>query len=200
MISETQYEIAAYLLDCEVEVIKAVAAVESNGSGFNKDGTLKILFEPHIFYKQLIAHRITPLLYANKTRYHDIIYERWGQRPYGKPSQQWDRLKRAAEINREAAYKSASWGKFQIMGFNHKAAGYDTVLIMVNRLLISEDEHLMSFVKLIKSWGLDSALRAKDWAIFASGYNGPGYKNSSKTILDDYDYKMKTMYKKLVKA
>lgn len=43
------YKIAASLINCEQNVIKAVAAIESNGGGFLTDLRIKILFEPHIF-------------------------------------------------------------------------------------------------------------------------------------------------------
>ncbi len=33
--------------------------------------------------------------------------------------------------------------------------------------------------KFIEKSNLDDALRAKDWAKFARGYNGPGYKKNS---------------------
>lgn len=52
MITESQYVKCAELLNVEPAVIKAVAEVESNGEGFF-NGKPKILFEPHIFWKQL---------------------------------------------------------------------------------------------------------------------------------------------------
>src|SRR5919202_6705013 len=119
MISENQFNDSAGLLKIEVAAIKAVAEVESSGEGFLPDGKPKILFEPHIFWKRLRAKGINPNLFMEENP--DILYPKWKPGAYGPVSKQHDRLQRAAKINREAALQSASWGKFQIMGFNWKA-------------------------------------------------------------------------------
>ncbi|AZA64465.1 DUF3380 domain-containing protein [Chryseobacterium carnipullorum] len=50
-LTEQDYINAAKELGCEVAAIKAVAEVESRGSGFLSSGEPKILFERHRFYK-----------------------------------------------------------------------------------------------------------------------------------------------------
>ncbi|OOV89142.1 hypothetical protein MF4836_34345 [Pseudomonas sp. MF4836] len=45
--------------------------------------------------------------------------------PYGRP--QYERLITAYRLDEEAALQACSWGKFQIMGFNYRAAGFDSV-------------------------------------------------------------------------
>jgi len=81
MITESQYVKCADLLNVEPAVIKAVAEVESNGEGFLKDGKPKILFEPHIFWKQLRMRNIRPESHTNGN--NDILYPIWQPGKYG---------------------------------------------------------------------------------------------------------------------
>lgn len=198
MITEQDYIRAAETLSCEVAVIKTVDQVESHGTGFLSTGEVVILFEPHIFWRQLQRARVRPeILLKEKPGYSDILYEFWQPGKYGPLSTQWDRLRKAAEINLVAAYKSASFGRFQIMGFNHEKCGYKTVIEFAKMMERDEVYHLKSFVCLLKQTGIDKYLAAKNWKAFAREYNGPGYKGSPATILDDYDYKLIEAYKKL---
>ena len=48
--------------------------------------------------------------------------------------------------------------------------------------------HLDAFVSFILANRLDGALRAKNWASFARGYNGPAYAQNA------YDKKMAAAY------
>jgi hypothetical protein len=197
-ITEQAFLESADTLKCEVAVIKAVAAVESAGSGFLPTGEVKILFEPHIFWKQLEELDIDPLVMLDAyPENKDILYRKWGSRPYGPPSAQWDRMRKACVMNINAAYMSASFGRFQIMGFNHKAAGYRNVFEFAHFMNLGELHHLKAFVNFIKSTGLAGRLQQKNWTAFARAYNGPGYKNRPNTILDDYDYKLARMYEKI---
>lgn len=187
MITEKQYSDSAKLLNAEVPALKAVAEVESGGDGFLKDGKVKILFEPHIFWKELRKLGIDP---ATFTGADDILYPTWGLKPYGKVSQQHERLDRATLINRDAALKSASWGKFQILGVNYKLAGFGTIRDFVDSMGKNEDEHLKAFVSFVQNTFLDDELRAKDWKGFARGYNGALYWKNQ------YDTKLAAAYKK----
>lgn len=198
-ITVQDYKDAALILGCESEAIQALAEVESSGSGFMPTGEITILFEPHIFWKELIKKHLNPAtLVRDHPEFSDILYEKWNTRPYGKNSTQWVRLRRAAAINSLAAYDSASYGKFQIMGFNFGAAGYPSVLAMISDFNKGEKYHLKGFVNFMKSTGMDKYLASKDWDSLARHYNGSGYKNNPNTILDDYDYKLKTAYDKLI--
>src|SRR5688500_3062767 len=51
LLTESDFKAAARLLNCDIAAIKAVAEVESSGSGFLSDGRVKILFEGHQFHK-----------------------------------------------------------------------------------------------------------------------------------------------------
>ncbi len=191
MISEQKFKDCAAFIGCSVAAIKAVSEVESGGAGFLPTGEPTILFEPHIFWKQLRLAGIDPnALLAKHPEYSDILYPVWGSKPYGKVSAQHARLTRASAINREVALKSASWGKFQIMGFNYKACGADTMQEFINAVYKGEDQQLALFANYIKSSHLDDELKNLDWAGFARGYNGASYAKNR------YDKKLAAAYLK----
>jgi hypothetical protein len=191
MITEKKFQECAKTLKVEVAAVKAVAEVESGGSGFLSTGEPVILFEPHIFWKELrkLGWTVGQLEVLRK-KHPDILYPVWGSKPYGKSSQQHARLNRAVLIHRFAALQSASWGKFQIMGFNWKATGAKNLQQFINWMYSDEDFHLTAFCNYISASFLDDELRAKDWKAFARAYNGPGYWKNK------YDTKLLTAYNK----
>jgi hypothetical protein len=91
---------------------------------------------------------------------------------------QLDRVARAAALDRSAALRAASWGRFQIMGFNAVLCGYPDVETFVAGMADDEGAQLDAFVAFVRSMRLDAALRAQDWAEFARGYNGLGYRRN----------------------
>ena len=187
MITEKAFNDSATLLGVDPAVIKAVAEVESSGDGFLPTGHPKILFEPHVFWAELKKRGKDP---TNVTGASDILYEHWTTGKYGKTSAQPERLKRAITINKDAALSSASWGKFQIMGYNWQAAGFATLDAFIAAMHIDEDQHLHAFINFVKSKNLVDELQRKDWAGFAKVYNGSGYKENK------YDEKLAAAYHK----
>ena len=136
------------------------------------DDTPITLFEGHKF------HKFTNGIYDNLAP--DLSYQTWTRRYYGKTWQaEQSRLQRAMLLNRAAALKSASWGKFQIMGFNHALAGFSTIQRFINAMYKSEGAQLKAFVSFVRNSGLAPALRTQDWAGFASGFNGPAYAENA---------------------
>jgi hypothetical protein len=147
----------------------AVLDVESAGSGFDAKGRPKMLFEPHIFYRELAKD---PAKRAQAVA-QGVAYEGW--RPGTYPSDSYPRLLLAMKIDETAALRSASWGLGQILGNNHLAAGYATVQEMVIDFTKDEDKHLEAMIRFIKAKKLDDELRNHEWAAFARGYNGAMY-------------------------
>lgn len=175
-LTDADYARAASLLGCAPAVIRAVAAVESAGDGFLLDGRPKILFEAHIF-SRLTAHKFD-------ASHPDISSPTWNKALYVGGAGEHDRLARAAELDRDAALKSASWGKFQIMGFNFERCGFGLLQDFVNAMYRNEGAHLTAFCNFVKSMGLDDELRRLDFAGFARGFNGPKFaENGYDTLL-----------------
>ena len=189
-LTDEDYERAAKRLGCDVAAIKAVAAVESRASGFLPDGRPVILFERHIFRRQLIQNGgNTAALEASRP---DLVNRRPGG--YIGGAAEHERLEDAAAINRDAAIKSCSWGKFQIMGFNWRATGNATLQRFVNAMYRDEGAHLDAFVAFLFAEGLDDELVRHDWSAFAERYNGPAYKKNK------YDAKLAVAYKRFAQG
>jgi len=154
----------------EEAALRAVAAVESSGSGFlaPPSDLPKVLFEGHAF------HRLT------QGRFDDIeptlSFPKWTREHYaGSALGEWKRLERAKELDRAAALQSASWGMFQIMGFNYALCSYSDVDAFTNAQCSGADGQLESFSRFIARDRFLIPLRTHNWAKFAEGYNGPAY-------------------------
>lgn len=169
-----------HMLGVGEDEIHAVIDVESAGGGFDKQGRPKILFEPHVFYRNLSGTK-RALAVAK-----GLAYPAW-KRDY--PDDSYPRFLQALEIDEEAAIKACSWGLGQILGENHVAAGYDTPQEMVVAFAEDEDEHLEAMANFILANRLDDELRSHNWAAFARGYNGPRYAEN------DYHTKLAAAFK-----
>ncbi|HLI29647.1 MAG TPA: N-acetylmuramidase family protein [Terriglobia bacterium] len=188
VLTETDYEEAAKLLGCEVAAIKAVAEVESAGAGFLKDGRPRILFEGHWFYrhtKGAYAATHPTLCHPSQTNQH---YCKGNAEERG--AGELARLERAKQLDSGAALLSCSIGKFQVMGFNHKLCGFDTVEDFWQTLAQGEAAQLKAFCAFVKKRGLADHLVHHRWDKFAEGYNGKNYKKFS------YDTKIAKAYEK----
>lgn len=144
----------------------AVLAVESEGFGFLPDRRPRMLFERHVF-RQLTRGRFD-------REYPDLSNRRRGG--YSGAAGEYLRLERAMGLQHDAALESASWGIAQVMGFNHRAAGFPTVGAMVTAMVDEENAQAAAMAHFITDEGLDEPLRDLDWVSFARGYNGPAYK------------------------
>jgi hypothetical protein len=178
---------AAAELGVELAAIKAVTEVEAGGHGF-VGGKPKILFEGHVFWKRLMAHGLDPA--ACRAGNEDILYPRWSREHYVGGVREHERLDRAREIHEDAALESASWGLFQIMGFQWRPLGYRDVQDYARRMAENEGEQLEAFTKFVRADGLVRYLKELRWAGFARRYNGPAYKENH------YDEKLERAYRR----
>lgn len=181
----------------EIEVIKAINEVESRSSGFYNDGRPKLNFEGHIFWKELQKRGFNPE--ELKYDYEDVLYASWSKAYYKTDHTEWDRLdkaisiKNAAEVS-EAAYASASYGLFQIMGFHYKALGYSDILRFVADMKKSEGKQLEVFGLFLKENKLVRYLQNHNWAEFSFRYNGPDYKKNKYDEILENAYRKLTLY------
>ncbi|CAD5109295.1 N-acetylmuramidase domain-containing protein [Zestomonas carbonaria] len=158
----------------QTAVLWAVFEVETSGItqgfGFRPDRRPQILFERHKFRD------------ATGGRFNGSDPDISGpQGGYGSLASQYSKLERAlalcegAGLGVEPALCSASWGLGQVMGFNHKSAGFPTAKAMVEAMVRSEDAQLMGMVGFLGSAGLTRHLKNQNWEAFARGYNGRNY-------------------------
>jgi hypothetical protein len=184
-LARADFEAAAQRLNCEWQAVAAVAEVESGSLGaFGPDGRPIILFEPHIFSR-------------NTSRRFDashphLSYPNFGARPYPRTqAERWAQLREAFALDEDAALKSASYGKFQILGQNFAVCGFASPRAFVSAMAESEAGQLRAFEGFVRGNRLDAALRALDWRAFARGYNGPAYEQTR------YHIKMEEAYNRL---
>lgn len=178
VLSLADFQRAGAALNCSVPAIRAVCAVEAPRGGFLASGQPTLLFERHQFSRR--SGRKFDAKYpdiSNPTRGGYL----GGEAEHG-------RLQRAVALDRDAALQSASWGKFQIMGFNYQAAGFATLQAFVNAMYEGEGAQLDAFVAYVLHEGLADELRECRWADFARRYNGPDYATNK------YDTKLAAAY------
>jgi hypothetical protein len=154
-------------LGCSEKQIRAVAKVESAGSGFDIHGRPKILFERHIFYR--LTNGKFPATSFNQSK------------GGGYDQDSWDKLTRAAAYDVDAAFASASWGKFQVLGSHWKALGYASPLEMAYSAVTGEAAHFEMLARYVEHFELEQAIRQlstdpDDNEMFARLYNGPAFR------------------------
>jgi hypothetical protein len=173
-LTDDDIENAALDLRVDVDHIRMLLKVESNGKSFDPVGRPVILYEPHIFHR-LTKGRWSPTSYS---------YTPWGLHPYPSTFEaRWRLLEAAAVHDSEAALESASYGLFQIMGFHWEGLGYNSVHHFVQQMHKGELEQLEALVRFIQVNKLDGKLRQCDsdpenCRAFARAYNGPGYSRN----------------------
>ena len=172
-------------IQCGEDELHALIDVETAGGGFDKLDRPRLLFEPHVFYRNLTGTKRDEAVRSG------LAYSKWGMKPYPKDS--YPRLKQAMEIDETAALKSASWGLGQILGENHKMVGYATPQAMVLAFMADEESHLEAMVQFIIAAGIADDLKAHRWAVVARVYNGAGY------AANKYDVKLAAAYAKWAK-
>jgi hypothetical protein len=182
--------------------LAAVAEVESSGRGFlpvparspgglDVSGYPVIRFEAHIFWKELKKVGIDP--FGVDPPRPDLLSSSMNLKLVKSVAGDWDRLTAARSIHEAAADRSASWGRFQIMGFNAELCGVKDVWEFV-RQMHDEDGQTELFAGFISGQpGMKKALKNRDWKSFARLYNGKLYFTTG------YDRKIREAYERQVK-
>ena len=170
--------IAEQLGDSDTKRIKAVADVESNGSGWFNSGLPKILYERHKFWEWTTdeANRVVSwfanpqhggyTMDANKNGINDS----------------WEKLSLAIGKDPLAALSAISIGKFQVLGRYYRQCGYNHPIEMLYAASRSEYAHyamlrdyILNVAKLKEAF-LALSTNPNDNRTFARGYNGKAYE------------------------
>lgn len=155
--------------------IWAVASNESSKRGFNPDGTVIVRFERHVFVRELKKRKASQAVIEAASKLTGV---------------RWPTLNAAISLSHEAALCSASFGMFQIMGFNYRVCGFDNVFDFVQAQQESEETQLDIFIFFIRHENFISSMKQHNYAAFAKRYNGPNYKQNN------YDLKLKQAVEK----
>lgn len=165
-ISDGQKQAFADRLGVSLRQLAAVAEVESSGGGFDKLGRPKILFERHFFHR-LTSGKWSPMSFS--------LAQAGG---YNEDS--WEKLLAACGRDPDAAFSSASWGRFQVMGAHWSALGYSSPYALAASTVTGEAAHFDLLCRFIERNNMAGAMRAisadpEACRAFARGYNGPKY-------------------------
>jgi N-acetylmuramidase/Putative peptidoglycan binding domain len=166
--------------EIEVAALAAVIAVESNGVIFATGTSLPVIrWEGHYFYRFLKGARRDQAVKASLASPTAGAVKN--------PSSQtarYDLLKRAAEIDKDAAYSSISMGVGQVMGSHWQALGFTSPFKMFDRCCSGFKGQVEVMLAFIKVNSLVDEIQRRDWSAFARAYNGSNYaKNGYHTKL-----------------
>lgn len=173
--------------------LMAVVAVESNGLPFETamptEKLPRLLFERHVFFRLLPEDRrqaawkvgLANTTWLPRTQYRDQATSEERVNLLVKAINWW--------CDPEIPHKSCSWGLFQIMGFNHKTAGFPSAVAMVESFK-TLDGQLHGALEFMENTGALGHLRDSNWAKFAKVYNGPSYAKNK------YDTRLQLAYEK----
>jgi hypothetical protein len=177
--------------------------VESGGAGFDKKCRPFILYERHVFSRNtnprhkfdeshpgLSAKATYTYEKVNKIKTVDELsvdqYPNAGGKELNNELS-YQRLVRAYSLDKDAALKACSWGKFQVLGENYSGA-FASVQEMVKAVSRDEIGQFRTFISFIKMNRLQSALQSKDWLHIAQTYNGRRQKGYDKKLKDKYEF------------
>ncbi|MFX5285608.1 N-acetylmuramidase family protein [Acinetobacter baumannii] len=182
-LKDSDYKKAAERLKVSELTIRVFGAVEGRGVGFLSNGKPKILFERHRMYAYLRLKKGTAFADKMAAERPNIVNRKTGG--YLGNEAEYVRLEQAKQIDVDSALMSTSWGQFQVMGENWKQLGYASVQEFVEQQFASESYQLEAFIRFIewktgtfnkKKVTLIDALRAENWDIVFTLYNGSNYK------------------------
>ena len=171
--------IAKSLGDVNTKRIRAVAQVESAGSGWFDSGLPKILYERHYFHKfvKKTITWVTGFISNPSSGGYTVDADKNGI------NDNWDKLAAAVCIDPYGALQSVSIGSFQVMGRWYKDCGYKHPIDMLWAARNSEYEHWKMLAGFIKANNLTKAFlaistNANDNVRFVEAYNGPAWRKN----------------------
>lgn len=185
-ISDETWKRIAKNLGVEVAMIKAIYSVESSGASYLASGYPALLFEAHIFYRELKKIGKNPETLIKN--HPSILSKTWNKNLYKGGQREVPRINEAWAISPGTALMSASFGAFQICGFNYKLCGCKNVYEFYREMWISEERQLELLGKFLKGLGIVPYMKSKNFSEIARRYNGSGYKQNK------YDTKLKNAY------
>ena len=172
--------------------VARINALDGPGGWLDGVALPKILFEAHHFDKNTGGRF--------RDAYPNLSSARWNKSLYIGGPAEWERLWRAMSLDKEAALKSASVGTFQIMGFNYKLAGFDSVQDFWDaHMQGGAAAHMAAFISFLINGGHAKALaqvtgNPETCRAIASRYNGAAYADNN------YHVKIAKAYLKFINA
>lgn len=151
-ITTEQIKDLAREFEIDWKLIKMLIMVESSNSGFGIDGKIVIRFEEKKFLD------VVGVLVVNH---------------HSNQAEEYVAFQKAYALDQNQANLCTSWGMGQIMGYEYKKAGYDSVEKMIGEFKISEFYQVKGILNFCKNKpGLWNALKTKNFPLIEYLYNG----------------------------
>lgn len=178
-------------------ITASVLCVESSGQGF-ANGKMIIRFENHIFWKfwgkfhSDIFNQFFKFDLNKKWQGHQFrrtVVDDWVDFHNKGQKGEWEAFNFAYSFDSHFALCSISIGMPQLMGFNYKKVGYDSIEEMFKDFSSGEDKQIVGLFEFINNTpNAISALQKEDFVTFAKLYNGSGqaevYANKIREYFD----------------
>lgn len=171
----------------------AVVEVESDGKSMEADGrTPRLLFERHVFYRELKKRAPSKLQRAIDLGFAIPSWSRSTQyKDQGTSQKRLDLIARVRQVDEECANRSCSWGVGQTMGFLAEELKFPNANAMLKFMVDGGiPAQVECMLREIKNKNLIPKINSHDWAGFARVYNGPGY------AANQYDTRMASAERK----
>jgi len=162
-----------------------IMKAESGGATFHQATNKTIIrFENHVFWREWGSANAA--VFRQHFQFHSPGHNWEGHRfredPtgawetfHGNQEDEWRVITFAARLSgEEPAFRSASWGAGQIMGFNATTVGFATAVDMAASFNAAERPQVSSIFEFIRANHLEAAVRANDYLTLATRYNGGG--------------------------
>jgi len=185
----------AQYLDVPIASMVAVIGAESAGKAFGEDGRVIVRFEVHLFHRfwgklnQAIFDRHFQFEGWKNHQFRLSQNEAW-RAVHVDQAREHEVLAFARGLDDSTALSSISIGAPQIMGFNYKRLGYESVQQMYEAFARSVHAQILGLFDFVKGPGKTSdairALQNGDFLTFASFYNGTGNAPTYEAIISDY--------------
>lgn len=189
-------------LNIPVSVIVAVLAAESGGRTGDANGRMIIRFEVHVFYNYWGK--------ANEATFNQYFTFSRGGQPWtghqfranptdsfqdfhGNQDLEWQALTLARRLSDTDALFSISMGAPQVMGFNYKRLGYNSVQDMFAAFTLSPRAQLVAIFDFVRGSSALDALRSNDFLTFAKAYNGAGNAQTYANIISSYKARFESL-------
>lgn len=173
-------------------LVKAVAIVESSGSGFNEDNSLKIRVEAHLILNKY--PHLSKWFNVGTPSFLEHYYKfpsyssRWRSIHTGNYFDEYQALLTASFQIGNLSFDFVSMGSFQIMGFHFDKLGFRNSLEMFTFASQSKENDLEVGLRFIESSdSLIKALQQRDFYRFALLYNGNNADVYSERIEREYN-------------
>lgn len=157
------------------EVATAFLIAESGGRAFGKLGRVLLRFELHHFSRLARGwkHQFKLTKGYSHRGHKMLVHGKWRFIHVDRQDREHAAFALACLIDEDAACTSTSFGLGQIMGSNHRIAGYNSAAAMMEDFQRSEAAQVAGFFRFLEKEQITAKLAAGDVRGAIARYNGP---------------------------